>query len=84
MSAETDKVEFFHLSELPTNITSNFSTSLYCHSRRFDNKFALMCESFWVKVRKINFLKLVSPRNYYKIKKKLGIKDYQTSINFSV
>ena len=58
MTAQTDKVEFFHLSELPTNITANFTTANSCVSRHFNNKFAVMCEAFWVKVSLYTFKKI--------------------------
>jgi len=52
MTAQTDKVEFFHLNELPTNTTSNFTAANSCVSRHFNNKFAVMCEAFWVKFKR--------------------------------
>ena len=42
MTTQTDKVEFFHLSELPTNITANFTTANSCVSRHFNNKFGYL------------------------------------------
>ena len=50
MAAETDRIEVFHFSELPTNVTNNFTSSHYCSDRRRNNKFAVMCEFFWEKV----------------------------------
>ena len=50
MTAEPDRIEIFHNNTLPSNITANFSSSLYCHNRQFDNQFVLMCQSFWEKV----------------------------------
>ena len=50
MAAETDRIEVFHVSELPANVTSNFTSSHYCSDRRRNNKFAVMCEFFWEKV----------------------------------
>ena len=50
MAAETDRIEVFHFSELPTNVTNNFTSSHYCSNRQRNNKFAVMCEFFWEKV----------------------------------
>ena len=65
MAAETDRIEVFHFSELPANVTSNFTSSHYCSDRRRNNKFAVMCEFFWEKVSmgialQINFISLES------------------------
>ena len=61
MAAETDRIEVFHFSELPTNVTNNFTSSHYCSNRHRNNKFAVMCEFFWEKVSmgitlEINFI----------------------------
>ena len=50
MAAETDRIQVFHFSELPTNVTNNFTSSHYCSNRHRNNKFAVMCEFFWEKV----------------------------------
>ena len=65
MAAETDRIEVFHFSELPTNVTNNFTSSHYCSDRRRNNKFAVMCEFFWEKVStriilQINFISFES------------------------
>ena len=64
MAAGVDRIEVFHLSELPTNVTNNFNSSHYCSDRRRNNKFAVMCEFFWEKVSigitlQINFISLI-------------------------
>ena len=64
MAAETDRIEVFHFSELPTNVTNNFTSSHYCSNRQRNNKFAIMCEFFWEKVStriilQINFISFI-------------------------
>ena len=71
MAAGVDRIEVFHLSELPTNVTNNFNSSHYCSDRRRNNKFAVMCEFFWEKVSigitlQINFISLESYLFYNK------------------
>ena len=61
MEAAYDRIEVFHVSELPTNVTNNFTSSHYCSNRQRNNKFAIMCEFFWEKVStriilQINFI----------------------------
>ena len=67
MEAAYDRIEVFHVSELPTNVTNNFTSSHYCSNRQRNNKFAIMCEFFWEKVStriilQINFIS----SNHYK------------------
>ena len=50
MEAAYDRIEIFHVSELPMNVTNNFTSSHYCSNRQRNNKFAVMCEFFWEKV----------------------------------
>ena len=45
-----DNVQYFNLSQLPENITSNFTDG--CESRVYPNQFALMCREFWETVSK--------------------------------
>lgn len=47
MTAESDRIEVFHNSTLPADLTANFSSSNYCHNRQYDNQYVLMCQSYW-------------------------------------